>query len=200
MFAAAQETRRQWEIVTEPTRRIAIAADLELRRRHPSRQIPPLRPHPAEAEGVTYPAGRGPTAEVPAGTQLTLDGSERPVTDTGHRWARNERTVGDQREADGRRALGLTPQAAYDQIPEQVMRIRQNAAIAQAKLDYLARIPLPGASEDDPSPGLAWPVALVRERDALLQPPRPDVVPSARILGRHPVPQPGAGHDEAEPA
>ena len=200
MFAAAQETRRQWEIVTEPTRRIAIAADLELRRRHPGRQIPSLRPHPAEAEGITYPAGPGPAAEVPAGTQLTLDGSERPVTDTGHRPGRNERTVGDQREADGRHALGLTPQAAYDQIPDQVLRIRQNAVIAQAKLDDLARTPLPGASEDDPSPGLAWPVALVRERDALLQPPRPDVVPSAHIRGRHPVPQPGAGHEEAEPA
>jgi hypothetical protein len=108
--------------------------------------------------------------------------------------------VSDQREADGRRALGLTPQAAYDQIPEQVLRIRQNAAIAQAKLDDLARTPLPGPSEDDPSPGLAWPVALVRERDALLQPPRPDVAPSGRIVERHPVPRPGAGHDEAEPA
>ena len=200
MFTAAQETRRQWEIVTEPTRRIALAADLELRRRHPGRQIPALRPHPAEAEGITYPASLGPTAEVPAGTLLTLDGSERPVTDTDHRLARNERTVSDQRDADGRRALGLTPQAAYDEIPEQVLRIRQNPAIAQAKLDDLARTPLPGTSEDDPSPGLAWPVAMIRERDAILQPPRPDVVPSTRLLERHPVPQPGAGHEEAEPA
>jgi conjugative relaxase-like TrwC/TraI family protein len=200
MFAAAQETRRQWEIVTAPTRRIAIAADLELRRRHPGRQIAPLRPHPAEAGGITYPASLGRAAEVPNGTQLTLEGTERAVTDTDHRPARNEPTVGDQREADGRRALGLTPQTAYDEIPEQVLRIQQNAAIAQAKLDDLARTPLPGASEDDPSPGLAWPVAMVRERDALLQPPRPDVVPSVRILERRHAPRAGAGHEEAEPA
>jgi hypothetical protein len=200
MFAAAQETRRQWEIVTEPTRRIAIAADLELRRRHPGRQIPPLRPHPVEAEGITYPASRGPAAEVPTGTQLTLDGSERPVMDTDQRPARNERTVSGQRSADGRRALGLNQQAAYDEIPEQILRIRQNAAIAQSKLDDLACTSLPGASEDDPSPGLAWPVAMVRERDALLQPPRPDVTPSARILERRHASQPRAGHDEAEPA
>ena len=200
MFADVQETRRQWEIVTEPTRRIAIAADLELCRRHPGWQIPPLRPHPAEAESITDPASLGPAAEVLTGTQLTLDGSERPVTDTDHGSARNELTVSDQREADGRRALGLTPQAAYDEIPEQVLRIRQNAAIAQAKLDDLARTPLPGTSEDDPSPGLAWPVDMVRERDALLQPPRPDVVPSARVLERRHAPQAGAGHDEAEPA
>ena len=49
LFAAAQETRRQWETVTETTRRIAIAADTELRRRHPDLPLAPLRPHPAEA-------------------------------------------------------------------------------------------------------------------------------------------------------
>ncbi len=35
LLGEAQETRRQWEALTEPTRRVAIAADLELRRRHP---------------------------------------------------------------------------------------------------------------------------------------------------------------------
>ncbi|HUZ50910.1 MAG TPA: MobF family relaxase, partial [Streptosporangiaceae bacterium] len=42
MFAAAQDTRRHWEALTETTRRIAIAADLELRRRHPDERIEPL--------------------------------------------------------------------------------------------------------------------------------------------------------------
>ena len=40
----SQDTRRQWEDVTETTRRIAIAADTELRRRHPGlhdRAAPP---------------------------------------------------------------------------------------------------------------------------------------------------------------
>ncbi|HEY5988697.1 MAG TPA: hypothetical protein VIV12_20300, partial [Streptosporangiaceae bacterium] len=53
IFAAAQETRRQWETVTETTRRFAIAADAELRRRHPGLRIKPLRPHYAEASGIT---------------------------------------------------------------------------------------------------------------------------------------------------
>src|SRR5205823_990557 len=44
MFAATQETRRQWEAVTQATRRTAVAADLELRRRYPNLPIPPLRP------------------------------------------------------------------------------------------------------------------------------------------------------------
>ena len=50
MLAVAQETRRQWEALTEPTRRAAIAADLELRRRHPGIPLTPLRsaePEPA---------------------------------------------------------------------------------------------------------------------------------------------------------
>ncbi|HUY52589.1 MAG TPA: hypothetical protein VMV92_43955 [Streptosporangiaceae bacterium] len=51
MFAAVQETRRHWDTLTETTRAIAIAADLELRRRHPGMQIEPLRPHPADGEG-----------------------------------------------------------------------------------------------------------------------------------------------------
>jgi hypothetical protein len=34
-LAEAQETRRQWVILTEPTHQAAVAADHELRRRHP---------------------------------------------------------------------------------------------------------------------------------------------------------------------
>jgi hypothetical protein len=80
-----------------------------------------------------------------------------------------------------------------------VLRIRQNAKIAQATLDDLAHTPLPGAEEDDLSPGLAWPTATGRERDAVLQPPRPDVVPSARVLERrHHAARTEAGPAEAE--
>jgi len=41
-LAEAQETRRQWAALTEPTRRMALAADLELRRRHPDTRLAPL--------------------------------------------------------------------------------------------------------------------------------------------------------------
>ncbi len=56
MFATVQQTRRQWETVTETTRTIALAADRELRRRYPGVQIEPLRPHPAEAAGPYLPS------------------------------------------------------------------------------------------------------------------------------------------------
>ena len=90
-------------------------------------------------------------------------------------------------------------QAAHEQIPEQVLRISQNASTAQAILDDLAHMPLPGTDADDLSPGLAWPAAAGRERDAVLQPPRPDVVPSAQVLERYHTTQPAASHAEAEP-
>jgi hypothetical protein len=181
IFATAQETRHQWETVTEPTRRIAIAADLELRRRHPGQRIPPLRPHRAEADSITSPLNPGPASSA----------------------ARHLEPVGREssggREADTQRELGLTMQAAHQQIPAQVLRISQNASTAQAVLDDLAHTPLPGTDADDLSPGLAWPTATVRERDALLQPPRPDVVPSAQVLDSYHATQPEASHAEAEP-
>jgi hypothetical protein len=42
-FAATMDDRRQWEQATAHSRRLAIAADAELRRRHPSQRIEPLR-------------------------------------------------------------------------------------------------------------------------------------------------------------
>jgi hypothetical protein len=172
MFAAVQETRRQWETLTEATRTVAIAADTELRRRYPSMKIEPLRPHPAEADGVTCPVAPD---WVPEG---------QPAPGTG-------------RDSDGQLALGLTLQAPQDEIPAQVLRIRENAKIAQAKLDDLANLPLP-AEEDDASPSLAWPAQPGHDRDAVLQPPRPDVVPSARVVEHHRAAQRASGHSEAE--
>ena len=101
--------------------------------------------------------------------------------------------LGSQRDLDGQLALGLTLQAARDEIPAQVLRIRENARIAQAKLDDLASLPLPAPEEDDRSPGLAWPAQPGHDRDAVLQPPRPDVVPSARIMERHQTAQRASG-------
>ena len=52
-FAAARETRAAWDEITGPTRRVALAADVELRRRHPGMQLDPLRsgePEPVTAE------------------------------------------------------------------------------------------------------------------------------------------------------
>jgi hypothetical protein len=196
MFTAVQDTRQQWEAVTETTRRIAIAADIELRRRYPGMQFEPLRPHPNEAVSIAYPDEPGVVREE-VWIQDTLDGSPRLADDSTHSTPQREPATSMQTETEGQLALGLTPETVYAEIPEQVLRIRQNAQIAQAKLDELAHTALPGAEEDDPSPGEAWPVTAGSERDAVLQPPKPDVVPSARVRA-HRAAEASAGHAEAE--
>jgi hypothetical protein len=131
--------------------------------------------------------------------QDTLDGSPRLAEDdTGHRELPDEPAVGKQRDEDGQLALGLTPQTVHDEIPEQVLRIRQNTAIVQAKLDDLAHLPMPSADEDGPSPGPAWPVKAGPDRDAVLQPPQPAIVPSARVLDHYHAAQADGGHAEPE--
>jgi hypothetical protein len=194
MFAAVQETRRQWEAVTETTRRIAIAADFELRRRYPDLKLAPLRPHPAEQDGVTYPKHHQEQVWV----QPTLDGSIHPVhlvTPLGGRDAAEPSRQ--SAEADGQLVLGLTPDTAHDEIPEQVLRITDNARLAQAKLDELASTREPGAKADDLPTGLAWPIAVQRDREAVLQPPQPDVIRSAKVVEHYRAAQPTA--DQAEP-
>jgi hypothetical protein len=98
-------------------------------------------------------------------------------------------------EAAGQLALGLTPETAGHDIPEQVVRIRDNARIVQARLDELASTPLPGASDYDLPAGPAWPVAAGRDRDAVLQPPKPDIIPSSRILQHHQAAQAHADYE-----
>ena len=94
----------------------------------------------------------------------------------------------------GQFALGLTPETVGDEIPAQVRRIRRNAQVAQEKLDWLRGLPERGAEEGELSAGDSWAVLAGRERDAVLQPPKPEVVPSARVLER------GDTQGEAGPA
>jgi hypothetical protein len=50
VFAATMVDRADWEVATRAQRHLAVAADTELRRRHPDQQFPPLRsaePEPA---------------------------------------------------------------------------------------------------------------------------------------------------------
>jgi hypothetical protein len=194
MFTAVQDTRRQWETVTHATRRIAIAADLELRRRHPDLPIAPLRPHPAEQESI---ADR--TADTATTVQLTLDGAAHPLPRSPSQPqldapAPHQR----QTEADGQLMLGLTPDTAHHEIPEHVLRIRDNAKLVQAILYDLANLPEPATDVDELSPGLAWPAVQQRDRDAIVQPPQPEVVPSARIVDRYHAATVNTTHPEPE--
>jgi len=158
-------------------------------------RIEPLRPHPSEAAGVAN-AGHDRPIRDDTLIQDTFDGRPALAEHNGPARSHDELSASRQREAAGQLVLGLTPETASDQIPGQVLRIRENARIAQAKLDDLAHTPLPGTAEHDLSPGPAWPVIAGPDRDAVLQPPKPDVVASAHVL-EHKAAATGAEHSEA---
>jgi hypothetical protein len=191
MLAEAQDTRRQWEALTEPTRQMAIAADHELRRRHPGVALEPLRS--AEPAGAPCPGPDPEPARREVWVQETLDGAVHlaragvaAAGDPG-----GEPSTPGQREARGQQALGLTPSAVHDEVPGQVHRIRENARKAQAEIDRVRATPQYAEDDNDVYLGAAWGNLIRRDRDAILQPPKPDVVPASAILQR-------AGHRGAD--
>ena len=130
--------------------------------------------------------------------QLTLDGTAHPLPIGSSQPQRMGAPDRQPAEADGQLMLGLTPHTAHHEIPEHVLRIRDNAKIAQAKLDDLISLRQPATDADDISPGLAWPAAQQRDRDAVLQPPQPEVVPSTRIVEQHHAVMANGPHPDPE--
>jgi hypothetical protein len=134
IFVPAMADRQEWERATAHSRHLAIAADTELRRRHPDRKIEPLR-----------------SAE------------QAPVRDTEHE------------------QLQPVPVA---ELAEPTDRIRDLAAEHQAfraKLDEHQRL-VPSEDMEWPDRGQASPFVWAPQREAILQPPRPEISPSPRIL------------------
>ena len=135
VLSQAMADRNEWERVTARTRHLAIAADAELRRRHPQQKINPLR----SAE----PALAGDTAIE-------------------------------------------QPDAAQDgKLTESASLIRDLAIQRQTfctKIDERLRLMRPGEDLAWGNPGNALPGRQVSGHDAILQPPKPEIIPSARIL------------------
>ena len=135
LFAQTMTDRTEWEHATGHSRRLAIAADAELRRRHPDLQIKPL--HSAEP---------------------------LPVNDT------------------DREQLTLTPD---QQIGEIAAWIRDLAAQRQAfreKIEERQGLMVPSEDQEWGDLGEAFPAWQAPSRDAILQPPKPQITPAARIL------------------
>ena len=127
--AGRQATRQQ--------RQLAVAADAELRRRHPGQQFPPLR-----------------SAEPEPATQEQRD------------------------------ELTLT---AGEEIPQLGQWITDLAAQHRAFADKLAErqsLMIPAEDPDYEDLGPAFPAWAGPDKDAILQPPKPQIQPSPRILER----------------
>jgi hypothetical protein len=137
VFAAVMADRADWDAATRAQRHLAVAADAELRRRHPEQRFTPLR-------------SAGP---LPA-TQAQRD------------------------------ELTLTP---GQPIPESGQWIKNLAAAHQAFADTLAERQSQTIPSQDPSYGdlgQAFPPWPGPAKDAILQPPKPEIRPCPQVLER----------------
>jgi len=182
-YEKAMAARKEWERLTERTRRTALAADLELQRRHPREQREPLRSAEPVSEMQRVRA-RG-QAESARDTQPTLDGTPAPA-------AAPEPDDSRQQDARMREALGLTPQTAREPSPRHVERVAENARRTQEILDWMRTMPEP-AEDPDLAPSEAWAAVTERQRESVLQASDPHVTPAPQVT----EPQADAGPEAA---
>jgi hypothetical protein len=128
-FARAMIDRQEWERETAGSRRLASAADTELRRRHPYRKIEPLR----------------------AADPASVSGAERQTPQ--HR-------------------SGETAPMSDLKVQRQAFRAAMNEH----------RKPVTGEDATRGNLDEASPASRTPWRDAILQPPKPQITPSAEIL------------------
>ncbi|MHB1820706.1 MAG: MobF family relaxase [Streptosporangiaceae bacterium] len=170
-LAAAQDTRAEWEAITEPTLRLARAADLELKRRGTLSHSDHLVS--AEPEGFTYPEPDSQRAQV--WVQPRLDGGiEKPRT--------AEPATPAQREEQTLRALGLTLDYDQPELPLQVSQIAAYNRQRQAEIDERRSMRIPAEEPDELDLGEAWNVLAGRHRDVIIQPPRPQIPPAREVI------------------
>lgn len=133
-LAEQMEARREWEQVTRDSRRQALAADAEYRRRHPDHQLEPLR------------------------------SAEPAVTEADHS------------------LLELIPGAETYETPEWITRLAEERRAVREKLDERKGVRVPAEDPDYEDLGEAWPAWRERQRDAILQPPKPEMRPAPEVV------------------
>jgi hypothetical protein len=171
-IAEAHDTRCQWEAMTEATRRLARAADIELKRHGMLTRDDHLRS--AEPEGFIYPQ-RERAREV--WVQPRLDGSiELP--------REPEPLSPAQREEQALEVLGLIPGYDQPELPTQVVQITEYNRNRQAEIDERRSMRIPAEEPDEMDLGVAWNVVVQRRRGAVIQPPKPPIPAADAILER----------------
>jgi hypothetical protein len=135
IFAQTMADRHEWEHATEHTRRQAVAADAELRRRHPDQQVGPLR-----------------SAE-PA----PIDDAEREQ-------------------------LSLAPDEKISEMSAWIKGLAAQRQSFREKLEERQALKVPSEDPDWEDLGHAFPAWNPPGKDAILQPPKPDITPSAKIV------------------
>ncbi|MGI8448225.1 MAG: hypothetical protein ACR2MP_13795 [Streptosporangiaceae bacterium] len=188
VLGEAQGTRQQWDALTEPSRRAAIAADAELRRRHPEQVLESLSP--AGHDEATPPG-----AAVQSGTEVLVQPTLEESVSLPSTAAPEQASYQAGHSPVPDPASPATPlEIAGDGIPPRIMRIRENARAAQAEIDRLSSARIPDGDTDEADLGLSWSALTRRDRAAVIQPPRPEIIPASEILR-----QAGAGHADVVP-
>ena len=137
VFAGVMADRADWEAATRAQRHLAVAADAELRRRHPQQRFTPVR-------------------------------SAEP-----------------QAAADAQRAeLTLTAGQAIPQAGEWIKDLAAGRRTFASRLAERQSLMVPSEDPDYGDLGQAFPSWAGPGTDAILQPPKPEIRPSARILER----------------
>ena len=137
VFAGMMADRADWEAATRAQRHLAVAADAELRRRHPGQRFTPLR-----------------SAEPPAAT-------------------------------DAQRAeLSLSAGQDIREAGQWIKDLDAGRRRFAARLASRQSLMLPAEDPDYGDLGQAFPAWTGSSRDAILQPPKPAIRPSARVLER----------------
>jgi hypothetical protein len=168
-LAAAHDTRCEWEVMTEPTRRLARASGIELKRRGVLARDDQLRS--AEPEGFIYQHDINEEVWV----QPRLDGTvELP--------RQPEPLTPAEREERAARVLGLTLDYDQPELPMQISEIAEYNRQRQAEIDERRSLRIPAEEPDEMDLGEAWTVTAERERDAVIQPPKPLIPAAAKVL------------------
>jgi hypothetical protein len=155
IFAKTMADRAAWQRATEQTRHLAVAADAELRRRHPDQRTGPMRP-----------------------------AEPKPATD-----------------AD-REELALAPDKRIGEMAQWVSDLSTQRQAFHQKIAERHALRIPSHDPEEQDLGPAFPAWNSPERDAILQPPKPEIQPAAKILElaarRQPSWAPAAGREAAD--
>ncbi|HEX6520770.1 MAG TPA: hypothetical protein VF070_12285 [Streptosporangiaceae bacterium] len=137
VFAAVMADRADWDQSTRQQRQLAIAADTELRRRHPGKRCPPLR-----------------SAEPAPATEAQRD------------------------------QLSLTVGETISDMGQWIRELAEQRSEFADRLAERQSLMIPAEDPDYEDLGPAFPASTGTSREAILQPPRPQIQPAARILDR----------------
>ena len=188
-FAAAQDTHREWEVMTEPTRRLGRASDAEARRRGIIAPEDKLRS--AEPEGFIYPEQPANPREV--WVQERLDGGHEPP-----QAADPDPETDAEREQRRLEALGLTP--GQQELPAQIDEIREYNRQRQREIDERKSQRIPAEDHEEADLGEAWTTVTTHQREAILQPPKPPIRPAGCRRGGRTATPPRPGTRSQQPA